>query len=95
MVTQHQTGEKKGNFWEWNVTIANPCPCAQRYVTLSCRGLNSQERIDTNVVTISNNLCFINSNTGADIAPFSQVSFVYVWQYNRIKLIRHEEICSP
>ncbi|GLT77123.1 hypothetical protein SLA2020_487370 [Shorea laevis] len=76
-VSQSETGVKVENKPEWNVTINNPCSCAQFNVKLSCDGFQSVKPMDPSILQKSEAECLVDN--GNPIAPHSSFSFTYAW----------------
>ncbi|KAL7112336.1 hypothetical protein ACP275_05G145900 [Erythranthe tilingii] len=75
-VDQLQTGQKPRNKQVWKVTVANECPCTFEQVRLYCAGFKSVKRINSSIISRSDNLCLVNN--GLPIHPYTYITFTYV-----------------
>ncbi|KAE9617540.1 hypothetical protein Lal_00035176 [Lupinus albus] len=62
---------------EWNVSVINNCACPQSQIKLLCKGFQTEEPVDPNILSKDGDNCLlINGNT---LQAFNTVKFSYAW----------------
>ncbi|KAK3043766.1 hypothetical protein RJ639_001962 [Escallonia herrerae] len=90
-IKQVTTGKQVENKPEWNVTVANECPCVQTEVKLSLLGFQTVEKVDPSILVVDGSVGVLQQN----INPFSGISFTYAWDTSKpITPLSSQENCS-
>ncbi|XVF35628.1 hypothetical protein REPUB_Repub18cG0162500 [Reevesia pubescens] len=72
-----RTGKEIQGKPEWKVTITNNCKCNQHQLRLACKGFQSTETVDPNILLKQSDNCLLLK--GNALKGFSSVSFAYAW----------------
>nr|AFK48857.1 unknown [Lotus japonicus] len=74
-VKQAQTGVKVQGKPQWEVTISNTC-CVQGDVKVDCRGFQTVEKIDPDVLKVEGDACLVNNG---NVIYEDPVILTYAW----------------
>ncbi|KAI9192214.1 hypothetical protein LWI28_019599 [Acer negundo] len=63
---------------EWKLTVSNLCECKQSNIKLQCKGFQTTEPVDRNILNLQGETClFLNGNPLIEGSP---VTFYYAWE---------------
>ncbi|XP_022756301.1 uncharacterized protein LOC111304047 [Durio zibethinus] len=70
-----RTGKEIQGKPEWKVTVTNNCKCTQHELKLACKGFQSVETVDPNILEKQGDNCLVIK--GNALKGFTSVSFAY------------------